>query len=167
MAMSGTWRQDWYGCTTILNWNAKKNLSKGTATLNFSLTCQSRVNQMAIQNELELSLYKHGTSEKIADKVIYEKKIWIVGGDSQTFTGSITIPYNINTLKIDPFIGGSFGSTGTGDYAKYTIHLDNLSNGHIKLSNIWKNAVAWIKINNIWKRCIIWKKINGIWKKGK
>lgn len=45
--------------------------------------------------------------------------------------------------------------------------LPNISNGHIKVNNVWKNAFAWMKILGVWKRCTIWMKINGVWKRGK
>lgn len=46
------------------------------------------------------------------------------------------------------------------------IPLEKISNGNIKVNNIWKKCWIWKKISGSWKRCLIWKKISGIWKKG-
>lgn len=112
--------------------------------------------------------------KKINGNIVYIRDI----NNNVFWDNTITLTKDLpsgGTLNLPDITSSQYSLNNDGTLGEDDIYLGNvnldigkikISNGHFKVDNNWKNAIAWLKVSGIWKRCIMWKKINGIWKKG-
>lgn len=107
-----------------------------------------------------------GSTSKDITRYTFSTALHDYDGNRLVASATLNVPLANNgsaknvTITAFSSVNGSWGATTD------TV-LPKLSNGHIKISSVWKDAFDWIRISGTWKRAIVWIKISGVWKKRK
>lgn len=151
------------------------------ATGTYTMTLNYKTKQMIFNMQATLkniSQHSIGKSSEMTGYLLKKTGGILVGIDGKTYLYDIFLEkdlgpnesINVSGSNVYNFLDdGTFGTPSVKliiDPVGIELGEIKISNGHIKINSIWKDAFAWIKTTLGWRRCIVWKKINGIWKRG-